>query len=75
MPDTPERILYPWQVAERREIHEARGRANAHRPLPAVLAQLRNRVAAGEDAEALLTELHVFQGALRRKYLERLIDA
>ena len=53
-----------------------RGRCgNTHRALPALVAQLRARVAQGEDAEAVLDDFGIKKPSLRALYLDGLPSA
>lgn len=72
MPDRPPHSDRPWSHYST----HGKGRTNrANRPLPVLVEQLRNRVAAGEDAGAVLDSLFIKRRCLRDAYLDRLTDA
>ena len=62
----------PWSDDARLREYAARARASARKTNPTLLAQLRHRVAQGEDADAVLDELQVGKGRFRRMYHEAL---
>jgi len=65
-------ITHVWDDDDRLRKYVARSQASARTPNAAVLAQLRYRVARGEDADAVLDELQVSRGARRQMYLDAL---